>query len=82
MNFLKPLLRGTRFSMGDDVSCWVRFSYERLSSFYYLCVCLGHGDKEYGLRKHAAQVDMEESLPYGAWLRASSYGNQFCDGRS
>lgn len=47
---LKPMLRGTEFSMGDGESCWVRFSYERLPNFYYLCGCLGCGDKECGLR--------------------------------
>lgn len=45
----KPLLRGTKFFMGDGESCWVRFSYERLPNFCYFYGYLGHGDKDCGL---------------------------------
>ncbi|XP_035543083.1 uncharacterized protein LOC118346304 [Juglans regia] len=82
LDVMKPLLRGTKFTMGNGESCWVRFSYERLPNFCYLCGCLGHGDRECGLRQTAAEGDNMGSVPYGAWLRASSYGDHYRAGRS
>lgn len=78
----KPLLRGTKFSMWNDESCWVRFSYERLPNFCFWSDCLGHGDMECGLSKDVAQVKNEDTLPHGAWLRATNYGDQLRDGHS
>lgn len=77
LDILKPLLRGTKFSMWDRDSFWVRFSYERLPNFCYWCSWLGHRDRECGLRRNAAQVEDERAFPYGAWLRATSYGDKF-----
>lgn len=46
LNVSKPILRGKKFNVGTDHSCWIRFSYERLPSFYFCCGCLGHNFKE------------------------------------
>ncbi|XP_042988686.1 uncharacterized protein LOC122316216 [Carya illinoinensis] len=82
LDIRKPLLRGTRFSMGFEDSCWVRFSYERLSTFCFYCGCLGHGDRECERKTQAVPGASDDSFPYGSWLRASSYGDLFRDGRT
>ncbi|XP_042950312.1 uncharacterized protein LOC122282425 [Carya illinoinensis] len=63
----KPLLRGKQVSLGGLGTYWVRFSYERLPEFCYLCGRIGHVQRDC---EQAVERDvLNGSLPYGQWLR-------------
>ncbi|XP_042958084.1 uncharacterized protein At4g02000-like [Carya illinoinensis] len=66
INISKPLLRQKRMIVEEGVSCWVRFSYERLPDLSFHCEILGHTLKECEAID-ANQVDCQR-LPYGPWL--------------
>ncbi|KAK4415646.1 hypothetical protein Salat_2672000 [Sesamum alatum] len=71
INVTKPLKRALRLRLeqGDEVV--VRFFYERLPNFCYLCGKLGHIGQYCDLRFQEHFVDPGSQTPYGAWLRAS-----------
>lgn len=46
INITKPHLRGKGVNIRIDKPYWIRFSYERLPNFCYICGRLGHGMKE------------------------------------
>lgn len=46
INVFKPLLREKKINVRFDQPCWISFSYERLSNFYYHCGRLGHGYRD------------------------------------
>ncbi|KAK4413541.1 hypothetical protein Salat_2766700 [Sesamum alatum] len=65
---LKCALR-LRSEHGDEVV--VRFSYERLPNFCYMCSKIGHIEQFCELRFQEHFVDPGSCNPYGAWLRAA-----------
>lgn len=63
----KPLLRGKQLSLGSTRHYWVRFFYEHLLEFYYMCGWIGHQQRDCKQDDH-----MELSpgiLPYGQWMQ-------------
>ncbi|XP_040998212.1 uncharacterized protein LOC121244266 [Juglans microcarpa x Juglans regia] len=76
----KPLLRGSMFSIGGGEPVWVRFSYERLPNFCYLCGCLGHGEKECTAVTSTSKFSGMDALPYGMCLRVGGYNARFFGG--
>lgn len=46
LNITKPLMRGKRINLGPHGSCWVRFVYDRLPNFCYVCGRLGHNHRD------------------------------------
>ncbi|KAK4426643.1 hypothetical protein Salat_1433000 [Sesamum alatum] len=71
LNITVPLKHALRLRSehGDEVV--VRFSYERLPNFCYLCSKLGHIGQLCDLRFSENFEDPGSKTPYGAWLRAS-----------
>ncbi|KAL0320307.1 UNVERIFIED_CONTAM: hypothetical protein Sradi_5292200 [Sesamum radiatum] len=70
LNVNKPLKRAmeVRSMLGEELL--VRFTYERLPNFCYLCGILGHIDRYCQLRFSEEFEHQVDPLPYGAWLRA------------
>ncbi|KAF5475547.1 hypothetical protein F2P56_007345 [Juglans regia] len=42
----KPLLRGKKILLGLNGPYWIRFSYERLPDFCYICSKIGHAYRD------------------------------------
>ncbi|KAK4418218.1 hypothetical protein Salat_2234500 [Sesamum alatum] len=70
INVSIPLKRALRIQLDTGASCIVRFSYERLPNFCYLCGKLGHISRFCDLRFQDGYVDLGANCPFGAWLRA------------
>lgn len=67
LDVTKPLLRGKKLRIGSSTPYWVRFSYERLPDFCYICGKLGHSHHDC---EHLSSFDEKSgSFPYGQWLR-------------
>ncbi|XP_042944586.1 uncharacterized protein LOC122278462 [Carya illinoinensis] len=80
INISKLLLRQKRMIVEEGVSCWVRFSYERLPDLCFHCGILGHSLKECE-DIDANQVDSQR-LPYGPWLRVGFLSSRRGGGRA
>ncbi|KAL0431006.1 UNVERIFIED_CONTAM: hypothetical protein Sradi_0726600 [Sesamum radiatum] len=59
-----------RSPIGEELL--IRFTYEHLRNFYYLCGWLGHIDKYYEAQFENGFREMKEATPYEPWLRAST----------
>lgn len=70
MELDKPLLRGTKLKLDDEVS-WVEFKYEMLPTFCYYCGIIGHSEKVCDQKLDDSRKDMVSEGEYGEWLRAS-----------
>ncbi|KAK4424714.1 hypothetical protein Salat_1665000 [Sesamum alatum] len=70
INVTKPLKRALRICSKSGEESMIRFSYERLPNFCYLCGKLGHISRFCDLRFDAQFSDPGLHTPYGAWLRA------------
>ncbi|KAK4422850.1 hypothetical protein Salat_1867600 [Sesamum alatum] len=71
INVMLPLKQALRLQLKNGEECVIRFSYERLPNFCYLCGKLGHISRLCDLRFQDGFVDPGDSAPYGAWLRTS-----------
>lgn len=63
----KPLRRGMWMMVGN-CSKWVKFKYERLMDFCYVCGLFGHGYRDCSVYDDRMAVG---ELPYGGWMGAS-----------
>lgn len=66
IDITKPLKKGFFLKRRDKEDLWIKFKYERLSDFCYVCGLIGHGlndcmEKSVGVRSH---------LEFGSYLRA------------
>jgi hypothetical protein len=52
-------------------SYWVQFKYEKLLLFCYRCGCIMHGLKGCSMSNPTRCSNLEESKPWGLWLRAN-----------
>ncbi|KAL0405166.1 UNVERIFIED_CONTAM: hypothetical protein Slati_3830500 [Sesamum latifolium] len=57
-----------RSTSGEELL--VRFTYERLPNFRFLCGRLGHIDKYCAVRFEEGYCKLGEAAPYGPWMRA------------
>ncbi|KAL0401243.1 UNVERIFIED_CONTAM: hypothetical protein Slati_4154200 [Sesamum latifolium] len=69
----KPLKRALKLCSPSGDELLVRFTYEQLPNFCYLCGRLGHIDKYCETRFESGFQDKEET-PYGPWLKALPMG--------
>ncbi|XP_042987325.1 uncharacterized protein At4g02000-like [Carya illinoinensis] len=74
LDISKPLLRRKKVLLGDGQGYWVRFTYERLSDFYYQCGHLGHGHRDCDVFKQLAVKESSAGFLYGRQLRATQIG--------
>ncbi|XP_041021293.1 uncharacterized protein LOC121262766 [Juglans microcarpa x Juglans regia] len=78
MDITKPLLRGKKFCVGAHVPYWVRFSYERLPDFCYVCGRIGHAQQDCDQRE--SNDSHQGPLPYGQWLHGLGRGGKISEG--
>lgn len=77
----KPLRRKMKMKKQGSEWFWVKFKYERLPNFFFLCGIIGHRERFCHLLFEGANEETER--PYGSWLRATgrrppmSSGNQW-----
>ncbi|KAK4423004.1 hypothetical protein Salat_1883000 [Sesamum alatum] len=71
INVSASLKRALRIQSAAGESSIVRFSYERLPNFCYLCGKLGHISRFCDLRFQENFSDPGPNTPFGAWLCAS-----------
>lgn len=71
----KPLLRGKRICVGAYKPFWVRFAYERLPNFCYLCGTIGHSQKECSHWKSSMESYTVSNFSYGSWLCDGNFGD-------
>ncbi|KAK4417188.1 hypothetical protein Salat_2544400 [Sesamum alatum] len=71
LNVTLPLKRALTLRSEAGDAPVIRFSYERLPNFCYLCGKLGHISRVCELRFQDDFVDPGQHPPYGPWLRAS-----------
>ncbi|KAK4434561.1 hypothetical protein Salat_0618900 [Sesamum alatum] len=71
INVSIPLKRALTLHSEHGATVMVRFSYECLPNFCYLCGKLGYIGQFCDLRFNEGFVDHRPATPYGAWLRAS-----------
>ncbi|KAL0319627.1 UNVERIFIED_CONTAM: hypothetical protein Sradi_5224200 [Sesamum radiatum] len=74
LNLHKPLKRSLKLRSLFGQELVVRFTYERLSNFCYLCGRLGHIDKYCEIRFEDGFRDLGTETPFGPWLRAPLRG--------
>ncbi|KAK4415195.1 hypothetical protein Salat_2626700 [Sesamum alatum] len=70
MTFATPLKRVLKLRIDSGKEMLVRFSYERLPNFCYLCGLLGYTSQFCQLRFQDGFVDPGLAYPFGPWLRA------------
>lgn len=75
----KPLLTGKKLCLGGREPIWIRFSYERLPNYCYLCEKIGHQYKDCVICEQTEVVEDLMKLPYGPWLQATSMGGRSWD---
>ncbi|KAF5451933.1 hypothetical protein F2P56_026987 [Juglans regia] len=75
LDVTKPLLRGKKVCVGSSNPFWVRFSYEPLPNFRYICGTLGHNHKECNQWRPLMEKFSVSEFPYGPWLRAGNFGD-------
>lgn len=66
-------LRGKKICLGSSHPIWVKFTYERLPNFYYLCRKIGRGHPDSDHWKIELEQFFVNKYSYGPWLRASGY---------
>ncbi|KAL0456053.1 UNVERIFIED_CONTAM: hypothetical protein Slati_0944500 [Sesamum latifolium] len=69
-----PLRRALKLRSLNGKELLVRFIYERLPNFYYLCGCFGHIDKYCEVRFEQGFRDSGNDAPYSPWLKAPTPG--------
>ncbi|KAK4424238.1 hypothetical protein Salat_1617200 [Sesamum alatum] len=69
INVTRPFKRALTLLSEHGDELVLRFSYERLPNFYYLCGKLGHISRFCELRFQEGFLDPGVHTPYGAWLR-------------
>ncbi|KAL0355426.1 UNVERIFIED_CONTAM: LINE-1 retrotransposable element O protein [Sesamum radiatum] len=74
LNVHKPLKRSLKLQSSFGQELVVRFTYERLSNFCYLCGRLGHIDKYCEIRFDDGFRDLGTETPFRPWLRAPLSG--------
>ncbi|XP_041003994.1 uncharacterized protein LOC121249349 [Juglans microcarpa x Juglans regia] len=67
----EPLMRGITMNLGQFGSGWIRFAYERLPNFCYMCGKLGHQQKDCELSGNQDVRDTDK-LPFGPWLHVGT----------
>ncbi|KAL0421029.1 UNVERIFIED_CONTAM: hypothetical protein Slati_3125800 [Sesamum latifolium] len=65
----QPFKRALKLRSTSGEELLVRFTYERLPNFCYLCELLGHIDKYCEIRFSDGFSTLDAPPPYGAWLR-------------
>lgn len=73
VNISQPLKKGMSLDLGNNITAWIPFKYERLPSFCFVCGAIGHMRRECDLTDSSQEIlDLsEEELPYGEWMRVS-----------
>ena len=69
----KPLSRGRRIVLDEDIETWVAFKYEKLTNFCYWCGMVSHEEKECEKWLAGKGSNPHKKQEYGAWLRATPY---------
>ena len=69
----KPLSRGRRIVLDEDIETWVAFKYEKLTNFCYWCGMVSHEEKECEKWLAGKGSNPHKQQEYGAWLRATPY---------
>ncbi|KAK6154992.1 hypothetical protein DH2020_009240 [Rehmannia glutinosa] len=69
VNLDKPLLRGSKIKLGEEV-CWIDFRYENLMSFCFYCGHVGHLERGCQVRKDELKENNFSEGQFGEWLRA------------
>ena len=69
----KPLSRGRRIVLDEDIETWVSFEYEKLTNFCYWCGMVFHEEKECEKWLAGKGSNSHEQQEYRAWLRATLY---------
>ncbi|KAL0448756.1 UNVERIFIED_CONTAM: hypothetical protein Slati_1432000 [Sesamum latifolium] len=70
LNVHQPLKRALKLQSPTGKELVVRFMYERLPNFCYMCERLGHIDKYCEICFEDGYRDVDADTPYGPWLRA------------
>ena len=70
LDITKPLNRGRALSL-ERKSTLVEFKYEKLPLFCLWCGCIGHGSKGCPVPASKRYSTVEETKPWGSWLRAA-----------
>ncbi|KAL0411782.1 UNVERIFIED_CONTAM: hypothetical protein Slati_3767900 [Sesamum latifolium] len=70
LNVNQLLKRALRIRSTSGEELLVRFTYERLPNFCFLCGCMGHIDKYCVVRFEEDYRELGEATPYGPWMRA------------
>ncbi|KAK4435264.1 hypothetical protein Salat_0689700 [Sesamum alatum] len=70
INISFPLKRALQLRLENGELVVIRFSYERLPNFCYLCGKVGHISRFCELHFQSHFVDPGSNTPYGAWLWA------------
>ncbi|XP_035547259.1 uncharacterized protein LOC118348856 [Juglans regia] len=71
VNISQPLMRGITVKLGQFGSVWIRFAYERLPNFCYMCGKLGHQQKDCEINGTQGARDTDQ-LPFGPWLHVGT----------
>lgn len=64
VEFDKPLLRGTKIKLGEEV-LWVDFAYEMMPTFCLYCGMIGHTEKSCERKMSDAKENMISEGQYG-----------------
>ena len=70
MDIGKPLKYRMRIKKPDSEWLWVEFRYERLTTFCFICGCLGHIDRK--CMKIYDYLGGNVPKLYGSWMRATN----------
>ncbi|CAH9083306.1 unnamed protein product [Cuscuta epithymum] len=71
----KPLKRRLVLQKDEGVTFRVRFCYEKLPSFCFLCGIIGHAESHCPRKRRGYEVTGER--PFGPWLRAAKGAKQW-----
>ncbi|KAF5471635.1 hypothetical protein F2P56_008413 [Juglans regia] len=72
IDITKSLLRGKKLCIGSRTPYWVRFSYEQLPDFCFICRRIGHAFRDCDQAQDFDEKDTP--FPYGQWLRGGGRG--------
>ena len=77
IDITKPLCRGRKILIDDELERWVSFKYEKLPNFCYRCGQVCHGEKDCAIWLANRQTLQQKDQQFGPWMRASmDYGGR------